>query len=98
MSLLQPTETIEIMKQKAALRALECVRPGMKLGLGTGSTSENENSAFRFALNVPICPSELVAAAHSDAKEAWRPPNRAATRAAGSSTALRHGMAHNPTR
>ena len=34
MSLLQPTEPIEIMKQKAALRALECVRPGMKLGLG----------------------------------------------------------------
>ena len=39
MSLLQPTEPIEIMKQKAALRALECVRPGMKLGLGTGSTA-----------------------------------------------------------
>ena len=39
MSLLQPTELIEIMKQKAALRALELVRPGMKLGLGTGSTA-----------------------------------------------------------
>ena len=39
MSLLQPTEPIEIMKQKAALRALELVRPGMKLGLGTGSTA-----------------------------------------------------------
>ena len=39
MSLLQPTEPVEIMKQKAALRALDCVRPGMKLGLGTGSTA-----------------------------------------------------------
>ena len=39
MSLLQPTEPIEIMKQKAALRALDCVRSGMKLGLGTGSTA-----------------------------------------------------------
>ncbi len=39
MSLLQPSEPIEIMKQKAALRALETVRSGMKLGLGTGSTA-----------------------------------------------------------
>ncbi|HCQ82785.1 MAG TPA: ribose 5-phosphate isomerase A [Rhodobiaceae bacterium] len=39
MTLLQPTDPIEIMKQKAALRALERVRDGMKLGLGTGSTA-----------------------------------------------------------
>lgn len=39
MSLLQPTDAVEIMKQKAALRALEAVRDGMKLGLGTGSTA-----------------------------------------------------------
>ena len=37
--LLSPSEPVEIMKQKAALRALEQVRPGMKLGLGTGSTA-----------------------------------------------------------
>lgn len=37
--LLQPTEPVEIMKQKAALRALELVQPGMTLGLGTGSTA-----------------------------------------------------------
>ncbi|NBR78707.1 MAG: ribose-5-phosphate isomerase RpiA [Alphaproteobacteria bacterium] len=37
--LLQPTEPVEIMKQKAALRALELVQPGMALGLGTGSTA-----------------------------------------------------------
>jgi ribose 5-phosphate isomerase A len=37
--LLNPTDPVEIMKQKAALRALEQVRSGMKLGLGTGSTA-----------------------------------------------------------
>ena len=37
--LLSPSEPVEVMKQKAALRALEQVRPGMKLGLGTGSTA-----------------------------------------------------------
>lgn len=37
--LLKPDTLIEQMKQKAALRALEEVRDGMKLGLGTGSTA-----------------------------------------------------------
>ena len=37
--LLKPDTPIEQMKQKAALRALEEVRDGMKLGLGTGSTA-----------------------------------------------------------
>ena len=37
--LLQPDSHVEQMKQKAALRALEEVRDGMKLGLGTGSTA-----------------------------------------------------------
>ena len=37
--LLSPEDSVEIMKQKAALRALEQVRSGMKLGLGTGSTA-----------------------------------------------------------
>lgn len=37
--LLKPDSLIEQMKQKAALRALEAVRDGMKLGLGTGSTA-----------------------------------------------------------
>ncbi len=34
----QPDMPVEVMKQKAALRALAEVRSGMKLGLGTGST------------------------------------------------------------
>ena len=38
-SILQPDTAVEQMKQKAALRALEHVRDGMKLGLGTGSTA-----------------------------------------------------------
>lgn len=37
--ILQPDTDVEQMKQKAALRALEDVRDGMKLGLGTGSTA-----------------------------------------------------------
>ena len=37
--ILQPDTAVEQMKQKAALRALEDVRDGMKLGLGTGSTA-----------------------------------------------------------
>ena len=37
--LLQPDSHVEQMKQKAALRALEEVQDGMKLGLGTGSTA-----------------------------------------------------------
>lgn len=37
--ILQPDTAVEKMKQKAALRALEEVRDGMKLGLGTGSTA-----------------------------------------------------------
>lgn len=37
--ILQPDTAVEQMKQKAALRALEEVRDGMKLGLGTGSTA-----------------------------------------------------------
>ncbi len=37
--LLAPTDPVEVMKQKAALRALEQVSSGMKLGLGTGSTA-----------------------------------------------------------
>lgn len=37
--ILQPDTAVEQMKQKAALRALEEVRSGMKLGLGTGSTA-----------------------------------------------------------
>ena len=37
--ILQPDTPVEKMKQKAALRALEEVRDGMKLGLGTGSTA-----------------------------------------------------------
>ena len=37
--ILQPDTALERMKQKAALRALEEVRDGMKLGLGTGSTA-----------------------------------------------------------
>lgn len=37
--ILQPETAVEKMKQKAALRALEEVRDGMKLGLGTGSTA-----------------------------------------------------------
>ena len=37
--ILQPNTAVEQMKQKAALRALEEVRDGMKLGLGTGSTA-----------------------------------------------------------
>jgi ribose 5-phosphate isomerase A len=37
--ILQPDSAVEQMKQKAALRALEAVESGMKLGLGTGSTA-----------------------------------------------------------
>lgn len=37
--ILQPDTAVEQMKQKAALRALEAVTGGMKLGLGTGSTA-----------------------------------------------------------
>lgn len=37
--ILKPDTSVEQMKQKAALRALEHVRDGMKLGLGTGSTA-----------------------------------------------------------
>lgn len=37
--ILHPDTAVEQMKQKAALRALEEVRDGMKLGLGTGSTA-----------------------------------------------------------
>ena len=37
--ILQPETAVEQMKQKAALRALEKVEHGMKLGLGTGSTA-----------------------------------------------------------
>ena len=37
--ILQPETAVEQMKRKAALRALEEVRDGMKLGLGTGSTA-----------------------------------------------------------
>ena len=37
--ILQPDSHVEQMKQKAALRALEEVEDGMKLGLGTGSTA-----------------------------------------------------------
>ena len=37
--ILQPDNPVEQMKQKAALRALEFVKSGMKLGLGTGSTA-----------------------------------------------------------
>jgi ribose 5-phosphate isomerase A len=37
--ILQPDSAVEQMKQKAALRALEEVESGMKLGLGTGSTA-----------------------------------------------------------
>ena len=37
--ILQPDTAVEQMKQKAALRALEDVRDGMKLGIGTGSTA-----------------------------------------------------------
>ena len=37
--ILQPDNPVEQMKQKAALRALEFVESGMKLGLGTGSTA-----------------------------------------------------------
>jgi ribose 5-phosphate isomerase A len=37
--ILQPDTAVEQMKQRAALRALEEVRDGMKLGLGTGSTA-----------------------------------------------------------
>lgn len=37
--ILQPESAVEKMKQKAALRALEEVEGGMKLGLGTGSTA-----------------------------------------------------------
>ena len=37
--ILQPDTAVEHMKQKAALRALEFVESGMKLGLGTGSTA-----------------------------------------------------------
>jgi len=37
--ILQPETSVEQMKQKAALRALESVENGMKLGLGTGSTA-----------------------------------------------------------
>ena len=37
--ILQPDTAVEQMKQIAALRALEEVRDGMKLGLGTGSTA-----------------------------------------------------------
>ena len=37
--ILQPDSHVEQMKQKAALRALEEVKDGMKLGLGTGSTA-----------------------------------------------------------
>lgn len=37
--ILKPDNPVEQMKQKAALRALEFVESGMKLGLGTGSTA-----------------------------------------------------------
>lgn len=37
--ILQPDNPVEQVKQKAALRALEFVESGMKLGLGTGSTA-----------------------------------------------------------
>ena len=37
--ILQPDNPVEQMKQKAALRALEFVESGMRLGLGTGSTA-----------------------------------------------------------
>ena len=37
--ILQPDNPVEQMKQKAALRALEFVKSGMRLGLGTGSTA-----------------------------------------------------------
>ncbi len=37
--ILRPDNAVEQMKQKAALRALEQVESGMKLGLGTGSTA-----------------------------------------------------------
>ena len=37
--ILQPDSHVEQMKQKAALRALEEVKDGMKVGLGTGSTA-----------------------------------------------------------
>lgn len=37
--ILQPETQVEQMKQKAALRALQEVRDGMRLGLGTGSTA-----------------------------------------------------------
>ena len=37
--ILQPDNPVDQMKQKAALRALEFVESGMKLGLGTGSTA-----------------------------------------------------------
>ncbi len=37
--ILKPDSAVEQMKQKAALRALEQVENGMKLGLGTGSTA-----------------------------------------------------------
>ena len=37
--ILQPDTAVEQMKQKAALRALETIESGMKLGLGTGSTA-----------------------------------------------------------
>ena len=35
---MKENNAVEMMKQQAALRALDCVRDGMDLGLGTGST------------------------------------------------------------
>ena len=35
---MKENDSVEMMKQQAALRALDCVRDGMNLGLGTGST------------------------------------------------------------
>src|ERR1700704_3516820 len=38
---LQPTMDIEAQKRAAAARAVEFVRPGMRLGLGSGSTAKH---------------------------------------------------------
>src|SRR5438046_3109854 len=53
---------IEAQKRQAAARALEWVRPGMRLGLGTGSTARHfVDLLARFPLPVEVVPFGLAA-------------------------------------
>src|SRR6516225_5821314 len=67
---------VDVQKRAAAARALEFVRPGMRLGLGTGSTAKHfvELLAERVRTGLDVIAVPTSEATRSDAERLGVPP------------------------